>query len=464
MKVTKQTVPSLLTWLLLSITIFAILFCPVPVYAKTLNVPQDYSTIQAAIDAAHKGDIIQVSNGTYYENVIINQEIKLIGENKTTTIIDCQQYGDVIRVDVDSVTITGFTIRNGDNGIRVLSTIGSVNITDNIIANNRYGISLLGDSTTSTTDNIIVDNTFENISNVSVSMIFGLSNTISQNNISGSAYGIKLILTNTTTISDNLLTSNSYSIHINTCTNNSIINNTVTDNSFGIYAAYSDNILIRNNRISGSTYAIQLYGSHSNTLLYNFISNNPTYSIYLVYSDSNNMTDNKITRSDWGLTLYDSLSNTFKSNIISYNTFGITTTISPNNIIYQNDFIDNVDQITRDFTSINIWSQNERGNYWSDYQGVDDGSGGRVAGDGVGDTLIPHLGEDYYPLMSPVHGLLGDIDGDGDVDKYDFGFFAVAYGSKVGDPNYMPEADLDSDGDVDKFDFGTFAINYGTSS
>jgi parallel beta-helix repeat protein len=460
----KKTVPSLLTWLLLSIITFTILFCPVPVSAKTLLVPQGYSTIQEAINAAHKGDIIQVSAGTYNESLIINQEIKLIGENKTSTIIDCQQAGDVIRVDVGSVTITGFTIRNGDNGIRVLGTIGSINVTDNIIKNNRYGISLLGDSITPTTDNIIVDNTFENNSNVAVSIGFGLSNTISKNEVSESAYGMKLALTNTTTISDNCLTSNSYGVYLNRCTNNSLINNIGIDNSFCAVLAYSDNIIIRNNRISRSTYAIQLYDSHSNTLLYNFVSDNPTYGIYMVYSDNNNVTDNTVSRSDWGLTLYDSLSNTVKSNVISYNTYGITTTTSPNNIIFQNDFIENVDQITRDFLSINTWSQNERGNYWSDYQGVDDGSGGRVAGDGVGDTFIPHLGEDNYPLMNPVHWLCGDFDGDGDVDWFDFGIFAAAYGSSEGDSNFLPEADFNGDGNVDWFDFAIFASNYGVST
>jgi len=48
-----------------------------------------------------------------------------------------------------------------------------------------------------------------------------------------------------------------------------------------------------------------------------------------------------------------------------------------------------------------MWSNNGEGNYWSDYTGEDDGSGGRVAGDGIGDTLIPHWGVDYYPLMNP---------------------------------------------------------------
>jgi PKD repeat protein len=63
----------------------------------------------------------------------------------------------------------------------------------------------------------------------------------------------------------------------------------------------------------------------------------------------------------------------------------------------------------------------------------------------------------------PAGTIPGDIDGDGDVDAIDFGFFAFAYGSSVGDPRYVPEADLDGDGDIDAYDFGTFASNYGTS-
>ena len=397
----KQSAPALLTWLLLSITALTILFYTVPVSGKTIEVPGDYSTIQAAIDAAKKGDIIQVSAGIYYENVFINKQIKLIGADKATTIIDCQQFGDVIRVDNDDVTITGFTIRNGDNGIRVMSLIGSINITDNIIKNNRYGVSFIGDAQTPTTDNLIIGNTFQNISNVSVSISLGLSNTISQNDISGSAYGMKLSAVDTTTISENLLTSNSYSIYIGYSTNTDIINNTGIDNSFGIYGLYSDDLLIRDNKISGSTYGIELYGSYSSTILYNNVSDNPSYSIYLAYSNTTSVTNNTISRNDWGLTLYNSSLNTIEGNTISYNTFGITTSYSPSNTIYHNNFMGNVEQIILDLASGNTWSHDGEGNYWSDYQGVDDGSGGRVAGDGIGDTRIPHLSVDYYPLMNP---------------------------------------------------------------
>ncbi len=59
--------------------------------------------------------------------------------------------------------------------------------------------------------------------------------------------------------------------------------------------------------------------------------------------------------------------------------------------------------------------------------------------------------------------ILGDIEGDGDVDFDDFILFAGAYGTSVGEPTYNPEADLDGDGDVDFDDFIIFAGNYGRS-
>ena len=45
--------------------------------AVTINIPADYSTIQEGINAANDGDIVIVSQGTYFENLIINKEITL---------------------------------------------------------------------------------------------------------------------------------------------------------------------------------------------------------------------------------------------------------------------------------------------------------------------------------------------------------------------------------------------------
>ena len=61
-----------------------------------------------------------------------------------------------------------------------------------------------------------------------------------------------------------------------------------------------------------------------------------------------------------------------------------------------------------------------------------------------------------------TNGRKGDFDDDGDIDIFDFAYFADAYSSETGDPNYNAIGDFDDDGDIDIFDFAYFADVYGT--
>ena len=96
----------------------------------TLNVPGEYTTIQAAIDASFDGDVVLVAEDTYYENInflgkaiIVASNFILDGDTShiSRTIIDGSQatYPDTASVvsfksgeDTTSV-ITGFTITGG---------------------------------------------------------------------------------------------------------------------------------------------------------------------------------------------------------------------------------------------------------------------------------------------------------------------------------------------------------------
>lgn len=77
-----------------------------------------YTTIQAAIDAANAGDVIEVAAGTYNEQVIVNKGISLIGNGASSTIIDgiyaTDQITDSGQVRINTATgtvdISGFTI------------------------------------------------------------------------------------------------------------------------------------------------------------------------------------------------------------------------------------------------------------------------------------------------------------------------------------------------------------------
>ena len=53
----------------------------------TVTVPDDYPTIQEAIDNANNGDTVFVKSGIYYEEVEVDKSINLIGEDRNTTII-----------------------------------------------------------------------------------------------------------------------------------------------------------------------------------------------------------------------------------------------------------------------------------------------------------------------------------------------------------------------------------------
>ena len=94
--------------------IFAFAFLPVKAEARTIVVPDDYSTIQAAINMASAGDTVFVRKGYYTENLVINRSISVVGEDRNQTIIDARQTdGHVVFItDAPHVKFANFTLGN----------------------------------------------------------------------------------------------------------------------------------------------------------------------------------------------------------------------------------------------------------------------------------------------------------------------------------------------------------------
>jgi len=105
---------------------------------EILYVPTDYLTIQSAIGAATNGDTIYVYNGTYMENLVVDKEVTLQGEDRSNTVIDGNG-GNVVSIKSPYVSINGFTIRNGGYGI-YMAVGRDCKITDCDIHSNIHGI------------------------------------------------------------------------------------------------------------------------------------------------------------------------------------------------------------------------------------------------------------------------------------------------------------------------------------
>ncbi|MBN1281142.1 MAG: right-handed parallel beta-helix repeat-containing protein [Candidatus Thermoplasmatota archaeon] len=172
--------------------------------------------IQNLINAAAPGDTILIPTGTYYETLVIDKEITLIGEDKETTIIDGLWGGTVVTITpwAYDVTMQGFTIRNSNvpGGIGVDSMAQHTVLTDNIITTHHgSGIRLYYTAGY----NEILSNTIVNNGNGISADFYPTFATIAGNTISNNNNGVYLLDGNEYTIRENTIAENTnYGLYI----------------------------------------------------------------------------------------------------------------------------------------------------------------------------------------------------------------------------------------------------------
>ncbi|MEF8849030.1 MAG: PKD domain-containing protein [Candidatus Thermoplasmatota archaeon] len=156
------------------------------------------------------------------------------------------------------------------------------------------------------------------------------------------------------------------------------------------------NLKILNTDDSSNSFSSIFLDSVSNCEITNNYIENSANGIYLVKSNSNNIENNNIKNNNVGIYFSYSDNNVLKSNIIKDNNAnGVSlSSTSANNILYLNDFANNIQSNARDLSSSNQWSYQSQGNYWDDYNGYDTNN------DGIGDSpyVIDSDSQDNYPL------------------------------------------------------------------
>jgi len=328
---------------------------------KTIGVPDDFSSIQDAIDNADEGDTIFVKEGTHEEHsLVIDKTLILVGEDASTTIIkniDSPPAWDpglnpfpplpviAIQINASNVKISNFTIT------RALGVFADGSeIVDNFVESTSLGITI------NSNNNAIARNSLSGIGTEGFIKCTGSYNSILENTINGST---SLDLG---------------AVYVNGSFN-SVYSNAITDTSsfnFSRVKVYGDkNSIAKNNITNGE---IRIDGSG------NIVCANSVTSI-VVLGHNNTFTANNIS---YALSIY------------------INDDGTADHTFYHNNFIaDPSLSITfSDWTQGQVFFDNgSEGNYWSNYNGTDSD------GDGIGDTpyIIGFNRKDNYPLMTPVN-------------------------------------------------------------
>ena len=116
---------------------------PTPHVPHGLYVPQQYPSIQMAVDSALDGDWVVVSPGTYHEHIdLLGKAIAVVGERQDLTFIDGDGTGPVVKFDSGEGRTTsfgGFTIRNGNafHGAGILVQGASPHLSSLIVEDNQ---------------------------------------------------------------------------------------------------------------------------------------------------------------------------------------------------------------------------------------------------------------------------------------------------------------------------------------
>lgn len=223
---------------------------------------ENYTLVQDAVDNSSDGDTIFIFNGSYFENIIINKSISLIGEDENSVFIDGSKNIYSILVKSSNFNISGITILNSQIGIYIIDhNLGVINISKNIFFDNYEGIRIYNSSNIEISKNIVYNN---------------------------SEIGIVSHESKNIEIFENNFSKNFKGVHLGRWSNYFLISkNNFSENKFGLYLYFSSNNNITINDFFENNYGTYLKNSVNNSLTYNIFEKNLVSAIGLENIEEN---------------------------------------------------------------------------------------------------------------------------------------------------------------------------------
>lgn len=344
------------------IILFVLMLTPVDTFAEDYKVEAGQS-IQDAIDQAKNGDILIISPGLYKENIVINKEITIKGENGA--IIDGGAKGNVVKVTASNIVLDSLTIENSgfgqeDSGIYIEKANGNV-IRNNILQNVHNGIYIANSSGNKLLENKIssYEAHFSKRGN-GIHMFKGGKHLLDRNHISKVQDGIYFDFTKGIEVTGNR----------------------ISDSRYGMHFMFSGNVLAERNIVERNVTGFMVMDSETIEFLGNKVTDHFHFRGFgiLIYETKDVLIEgNEIKRNSTGLSLEDGADSLINRNLIAANQIGLEFIgKNENNTFSENNFIANVVQSKIAGEDMRL-DHGGIGNYWDDYGSFD------ITGDGVGE-------------------------------------------------------------------------------
>ena len=342
------------------------------------------------------------------------------------------------------ITINPTTYPN--TGYLALVNSTKITIKDLEITKNRQGL-LLASTTNSNVTNLKISNNYAGI------YLWNSNGTILRANIAIYNYdGITMQYSNSNIITNNTITNNKDGISPYNSNNNLIHHNNFIDNENNVYTQYSTNTW-DNGYPSGGNYWSDYTGVDSNAdgigdTPYIIDDNNQDRYPLMKPIEVHDIAITDITPSK--TVIGQQYSASIQVAVKNQGSFSETFNLS----IYGNTSLIQTKTVTlSSLGSANItFNWNTAG--WNKGAYTLNAYAQPVAGEV--DTSDNSLTNGMVKVTVP-----GDIDGDRDIDIYDVVRIASVYGTKIGEPRYIPNCDINGDGEINIYDVVIATSRYG---
>ncbi|RSZ56362.1 nitrous oxide reductase family maturation protein NosD [Massilia atriviolacea] len=340
-------------------------------------------SIGAAVRAASAGDTVLVARGHYKERLLIDKPLTLRGQDRPT--ISARNSGDVIRVASSGVTIDGLILRDSGSdldrqnaGVYVLPGSHRFVLRNCVLSYTLFGVYLdKSDHSTLSGNTITGKRDLQSAARGNGIQVYNSAHVdVIDNNISYARDGIYVDLSRHALFRGNKIHHLRYGTHYMNTNHSTWENNESYQNRGGLALMEVRELVVRNNVAWG----------------------NEDHGIMLRTIQDSVIENNVVAANGRGFFIYDAEYNVLRNNVVINNRTGVHLSAgSANNAVDGNDFIGNEEAVKFVASRDVAWGRT-RGNYWSGYNGWDQG------GDGAGD--LPYEANDMvdrlnwqYPLV-----------------------------------------------------------------